>query len=94
MKKATPLPWSEDDGNIFSQPLGTIRHEAIMKRVNGDKSIPHPDKGLENPLGWVATTQQAQPNFENDSCFIVEAVNAIPELLAEIEWLRAIVEGK
>lgn len=78
LAKATPGPWDEDDGNIFSRPLSNERHAIIMRRIQGE-DIPHPDG--DEPMGYVASTGQVQPNFENDAALIPAAVNALPALL-------------
>jgi regulator of replication initiation timing len=92
LAKATPLPWTEDDENIFSEPLDQKRSEAIERRLSGSKE-PHPDEGLQNPLGWIATTEQGQPNGENDVALILGAVNELPNLIARIRELEADVDS-
>jgi hypothetical protein len=78
---ATPGPWSEDDGNIFSEELSAQRHEAIVRRLAGSKE-PHPDGGLGQPMGFIASTTQEQPNFDADADFIAHARTDVPKLLA------------
>lgn len=78
--KATPGPWTEDDGNLFSKPLSDFRHEQCMRIVQGE-AIPHPDEGLDEPLGFVAKCFQTSPNFEADAEFLAALVTAAPELL-------------
>jgi len=88
--KATEGPWKEDDGNIFSEPLSKQRQTIIMRIIKGEKDLPHPDDGLDNPLGWIASTEQGQPNFENDAEFIANAREIIPFLLNEVEKAQAV----
>jgi hypothetical protein len=88
---ATEGPWTEDDGNIFSKPLSRLRREQIQLRLNGDKSIPHPDEGRTQPLGFVATTTQETDNFENDAAFIQKARSVVPRLIAEVNALTALL---
>lgn len=70
-KAATEGPWTSDDGNIFSKPLSKKRQDAIIARMQ-DRSLPHPDAGSVDgsPLGFVASTGQDQPNFQNDEAHI------------------------
>lgn len=89
---ATPGPWTEDDGNVFSKPLSRQREKAIMRRVRGDESVPHPDDGRRAPLGWVCGTRQEQDNYDADCELIAKARSALPDLLAaarERDRLRA-----
>lgn len=85
---ATPGPWAEDDGHIFSRPLTYERHAAIMRRMAGSPE-PHPDGDRDAPLGAVATCSQDFPNFEADSEFIAAARSDVPALVAEVEALRS-----
>ena len=91
LEAATPGPWVSDDSNIFSVPLGKMRHDLFMERMGG-KEIPHPDdmngyKGSGHPLGFIATTTQEYDNFENNEDFIANAPADIAFLLSEIERL-------
>lgn len=87
-KAATPGPWSEDDGNIFSVPLSKQREEVIMRIVRGE-DIPHPDEDRHHPLGFLATTTQDTDNFPANAAFIAAASpSVIIGLLDEIEDWR------
>jgi hypothetical protein len=73
----SPEPWTEDDGNVFSEPLQAQRIDAIMRRLNGEGGS-HPDEGLNGePLGFVAAAGQNRENFEADALRIVAAVNSV-----------------
>jgi hypothetical protein len=82
---ATPGPWSEDDGNIGSEPLAEARQAIILRRLRGETGLPHPDDGLKSPLGFVASTHQEQPNFEADAEFIAHARTDVPALCDALE---------
>lgn len=93
LAKVSPLPWGSDDGHIFSEPLTNERERLIMLRVQGDKSVPHPDRRCRGePLGAVCSTGQNRDNFEDDERAIVAVMNAAPALLAELEAARHLVE--
>lgn len=86
---ASPGPWTEDDGNIFSKPLSDIRHKNVMDRLQ-KKNVPdldqiHEEEGYSAPLGWIAGTEQAQPKFEEDTQLIVLMRNILPELIDFVE---------
>lgn len=88
-KAATPGPWIEDDGNVFSVPLNEERWATIERRLGGDE--PHPDgEQRGEPLGWICGTQQGQPKFDED-CEFIAAANpvAVLELVAEVRRLAA-----
>ena len=78
LEAATPGPWVSDDSNIFSVPLGKMRHMGKMRH-----------KGSCRPLGFIATTTQGYDNFENNEDFIANAPADIAFLLSEIERLKA-----
>ena len=80
---ASPLPWVEDDGNVFSKPLSEARVATIMRRLEGSTE-PHPDHDRDWPDGWICGTHQATPSFDEDCEFIVRAVNAAPRLTAAL----------
>lgn len=86
-RKMSPAPWTEDDGNVFSRPLSDQRHAAIMRRMSGSNE-PHPDDVNDDhggkPLGWICSTQQAQPNFDIDARGLAEMRNAAPMLAAAL----------
>lgn len=85
---ATPGPWSEDDGNVFSTPLSREREDVIMRIIAGEALV-HPDDGLREPIGWVASTGQDQPNFESDAAFIARMRTLGPELADAVLALTA-----
>jgi hypothetical protein len=78
---ATPGPWAEDDGNVFSRPLADERHAIIMRRMDGE-DVPHPDRGRTHPLGWVASTEQATERSDADAHLIASAPRWLAELVA------------
>lgn len=78
--EASPLPWTTDDGNVFSSPLTKARHKMIMAILQG-QDVPHPDEHGEYPLGFVCSTTQTRDNFQADEQLIAAAVNALPMLL-------------
>lgn len=90
LAEASPLPWSEDDCNIFSDPLDAQR-TAILRRMLDGESLPHPD-GDSGRLGFVASTGQERDSSDVDARFICAAANAVPALLDEVERLRSEVE--
>lgn len=87
---ATPGPWSEDDGNVFSTPLSERRHEIIMRRIHGE-DIPHPDHDEPHPMGFVCTTTQETANFDNNADFIAHARTDVPRLVAEVRRLEVVL---
>ena len=89
---ATEGPWVEDDGNVFSEPLSNERISVIQRRLNGE-DVAHPDTDRDNPLGWICSTEQGQPNFIADGDFICVSRTAIPELIAEVRRLRVLVKA-
>lgn len=91
-KAASPGPWSEDDGNIFSAPLSDERSRIIRQRLDGI-DVPHPDEAPEldgYPLGFVAKVPRFTVNFENDTAFIAAAdPKTVLRLIALVRKLRA-----
>ena len=86
---ASPGPWIEDDGNIFSCPLNERRDEIIMKRILDEERVFHTDDNSALggfPLGFVAQCNQSLPNFDADANFIAAASPfVILKLIKELE---------
>lgn len=83
-----PLPWGEDDGNVFSEPLADARFEAIRRKTEGR---PYDALAIKfSDLPSVATTHQEPPEtFEANAAYIVAACNAVPALLAALDEAEA-----
>jgi hypothetical protein len=82
---ATPGPWVEDDGNVFSAPISNADYEArSAARRNGN---PQPPRGYD---GEVAKCSQQLPNFDADATYIAAANPAV--VLALVEVARAAPE--
>lgn len=80
LAKASPLPWCEDDGNLFSKPISDARMDRIMARIESRTTRDGENDG-ELHDGFVAKCPQDLPNFVADAYFIEAAVNALPAFL-------------
>lgn len=86
LKRGSPLPWSEDDGNLFSQPQSDAREKRIMARIESRTAEPRDDDDEHD--GLVAKCSQDLPNFVADAYLIQAAINALPHLLEMAESLK------
>lgn len=80
LEQATPGPWVEDDGNVFSAPISNANYEL--------RSLARRDSKPQSPQGYdgeVAKCSQQLPNFAADAEFIAAMRNALPALLDLVE---------
>lgn len=97
---ATRGPYVEDDGNVFSKPLGDERQTIIMAALEAGKSLSgtgeHPDDSYgDHPMGYICTFPQTKQG-DADSAAFVATMNALPALLSAsraLSELRAALPG-
>jgi len=65
---AHPGPWEEDDCNVVSRPIASIRTQAITRKLAGE-SVTVPDFGPE----FVCTTQQVTEQSWATAVYIAAA---------------------
>jgi len=85
-KAATPGPWTHDDGNVFSVPLGKPRKDAIERLFGqGDLSA----KPLPDETGFIFGGQE-NDNYDANAAFACAAnPSTVLALIQELRTLRA-----
>lgn len=78
-RAATPGPWGDDDGHVFSEPMQAVTIEWCATPNHGSKRPPDAS---------VADCSQQYKNFEADSEFIAHARQDIPALISRIRELE------
>lgn len=92
LRAVSPLPWSYDDGNVFSSPLSDERKRIIMRMIeSGDRSNEsHPDRPYEpHPMGYLGTFPQDTENGDANSEGVAAVMSAAPDLIMAVERLCA-----
>jgi hypothetical protein len=85
-KAATPGPWSHDDGNVFSFPLGQARHDAIRLKYS---TTPPGDVPIPEETGFIFGGQE-NDNFDANAMFACAASpDRMLAIIAELRTLRA-----
>lgn len=92
LAEASPLPWSCDDGNVFSSPLSEERHRIVMLQIkNGADDSEHPDRPYKpHSMGYLGTFPQDTENGDANSEAVAAVMSAAPALLAMAERAEAL----
>lgn len=89
LRQVSPLPWSYDDGNLFSVPLSKERERIIVAQIESRAvNAEHPDRDYEpHSMGYLGTfPQDTDKSDENSEC-VAAVMSVAPELITIIERL-------